>query len=304
MKKLSALSAAFAAFAAFLTAAPRAPAAVNIVATTADIGALASAVGGADVSVVTLARPTEDPHFVDARPSFLRILNRADLLVEGGADLEAGWLPPLVNNARNRKILPGAPGRFSAAGHVKLRDIPAVLDRSQGDVHAHGNPHFLLDPANAVLVANALAEKLAALDPGNAAAHRARAKKFADALDGKRADWNLRLAPFRGMAVVTYHRSFDYLLDAFDLRLAGTIEPKPGIEPPASHLVALAALMKREKVRLIIAEPNRPARTCARLADAANARLARIPVMPPANTDYLTFIDAAVTTLEAAFKTQ
>ncbi|MDR3228368.1 MAG: metal ABC transporter substrate-binding protein [Puniceicoccales bacterium] len=282
-------------------AAPAAHAALNVVATTSDVAALAKTVGGDDVTIITLARPTEDPHFVDARPSFLRHLSRADLLIEGGADLEAGWLPPLVNNARNRKILSGAAGRFLAAEHVRLRDIPATLDRSQGDVHAHGNPHFLLDPANAALVANALAEKLAALDPAKAAAHRARAKKFSATLDGKRAEWNRRLVPFRGAGVVTYHRSFDYFLAAFHLNLSGTIEPKPGIEPSASHLVALTAQMKREKVRLILTEPNRPIRTCTRVAAQSGAKLVRAPLMP-LNDDYLAFIEAIVTGVESALR--
>ncbi|MDR1816710.1 MAG: metal ABC transporter substrate-binding protein [Puniceicoccales bacterium] len=279
---------------------------LRVVATTPDLAALAVAVGGDDIALTTLARPHEDPHFVDARPSFLRALNRADLLITGGADLEDGWLPPLTRNARNGKILEGGTGRFDAGAHVKLRDVPAVLDRSQGDVHAHGNPHFLLDPANAARVATALAEKIGTIagTAGDAPAGervRARAKKFADTLAAKHADWRRRLAPYRDAGVVTYHRSYDYLLAAFDLRLTGTVEPKPGIEPSASHLLALAAQMKRDKVRLILAEPNRPARTCSRLATDAGATLLRLPIMPP-TPDYLAFMEQNIRALETALK--
>ena len=289
---------------AFGNAAPP-RAAVNVVVTTSDLAALTRTVGGDAVNVTTLARATEDPHFVDARPSFLRVLNKAALLVEGGADLESGWLPPLVNNARNATILPGAVGRFAAAGYVALRDVPTALDRSQGDVHEHGNPHFLLDPANAVRVAKALADRLASLDPANADGYRSRANLFGFHAERRLAEWRKRLAPYRGTEVVTYHRSFDYFLAAFELKLAATIEPKPGIEPSGSHIIALVGRIKAEGVKLIIAEPNRPARTCERVASQSGAKLLRLPLMPggaPGTDDYLAFIESNVAAVETALK--
>jgi ABC-type Zn uptake system ZnuABC Zn-binding protein ZnuA len=284
-----------------------ASAALNIVATTSDLGALARTVGGDAVSVTILARATEDPHFVDARPGFLRALNKASLLIEGGAELESGWLPPLVNNARNAKILPGGAGRFSAAENLPsaLHDVPKSLDRSQGDVHPTGNPHFLLDPANAVNVAQALAERLAQIDSANATAYRQRAAKFATDTKAKLAVWRQRLAPWRGASVVTYHHSFDYFLAAFELKLADTIEPKPGVEPSASHLVSLVARMKNNDVKLIFAEPNRPTRTCERVAAESGAKLLRLPLMPggvAGTDDYLAFIEFNVTAIEKALK--
>ncbi len=280
---------------------------INVVATTADLGSLAQTVGGAHVTVTTLARPTEDPHFVDARPSFIRILHQADLLVEGGAELEQGWLPALVNNARNAKILPGAPGNFRAAAGLQLLEIPAVLDRSQGDVHAFGNPHFLLDPRNASRVAQNLAESLARLDPPHAADYRENAEEFRKMIAEEFPRWQARLAPFKGAPVVTYHKSYDYLLAAFGLELAGTIEPKPGIEPSSAHLETLASDMQARGVKVILAEPNRPDRLCHFLARASGATLLRLPLVPDKSAgcaDYRSLVETHVTTLEKTLRSR
>src|SRR5882757_8320861 len=142
---------------------------LNVVATTPDLGAIARAIGGDQIELTTLAKPSEDPHFVDAKPSFIVKLNHADALIEGGAELEAGWLTPLLEGARNPKIETGKPGRVAAAEGVALLEVPAALDRSQGDIHAAGNPHFLTDPENAKIVAAHIARSFAELDPGSAA---------------------------------------------------------------------------------------------------------------------------------------
>src|SRR5262245_53915098 len=150
--------------AALLVAARSADAKLEVVATTPDLGAVAMAVGGDVVSVLALAKPTEDPHFVDARPSHVVKLNRADALIEGGAELEIGWLPPLVEGARNPKIAVGAPGRIVASEGIQLLDVPASVDRSKGDMHALGNPHFMLDPIDAKVVAAHIADAFCQLD--------------------------------------------------------------------------------------------------------------------------------------------
>src|SRR5215510_14117739 len=157
---------------AILLGASSAQAKLNVVATTPDFGAVATAVGKDLVSVDVLAKATEDPHFVDARPSHVVKLNRADALIEGGAELEIGWLPPLVDGARNPKIATGAPGRIVASQGIALLDVPSSVDRSQGDIHALGNPHFMLDPMNAKLVATHIAESFCALDAAHCAAYR------------------------------------------------------------------------------------------------------------------------------------
>src|SRR6476469_3973125 len=145
---------------------------LKVVATTPDLASVAREIGGDKVSVVALAKPTEDPHFVDAKPSFIVILNRADALVEGGAELELGWLPPLLENSRNSKVAAGAPGRIVASEGVKMLEVPTSFDRSKGDVHSLGNPHFMIDPVNVKIVAANIANHFAQIDPKSAATYR------------------------------------------------------------------------------------------------------------------------------------
>src|SRR5260370_9553406 len=178
MKKLS--------FAAFLILTPcLAQARLNVVATTPDFGSIAKEIGGDKVEVTTLAKPSEDPHFVDAKPSFIVKLNHADALVEGGADLEIGWLPALLDQARNDRLASGAPGRIACSQGVQLLEIPATLDRSKGDIHAAGNPHYLTDPNNAKTVARNIAERFSQLDPKSGEVFQANLKKFVERLGPK-----------------------------------------------------------------------------------------------------------------------
>src|SRR5215208_5531826 len=158
---------------------------LNVVTTTPDLGALAREIGGDLVEVKTLAKPTEDPHFVDAKPSHIVTLNRADALIQGGAELEIGWLPPLLETARNDKIAAGAPGLIIASSGVQMLDIPATLDRARGDVHALGNPHFLIDPVDAKVVAAEIATHLSQLDPGSANLFKANLAAFNQRVDAK-----------------------------------------------------------------------------------------------------------------------
>src|SRR4051794_13676238 len=209
---------------------------LKVVATTADFASVAEAVGGDQVEITTLARPTEDPHFVDAKPSFIVKLNRSDALVEGGAELEIGWLPPLLDGARNAKLAPGAPGHIMGNQGIQLVGVPATLDRSKGDIHAAGNPHYMTDPANARIVARHLAEAFSALDPKSGDAYQANLKKFTDQLDAKMAEWQKLLAPYAGQEVVAYHDSWPYFASRFGLKLDLFLEPKPGIPPTPAHL--------------------------------------------------------------------
>src|SRR5258705_444755 len=168
-----------------LTGALTGQAKLNVIATTPDLAALAGAVGGKQIDITTLARPTEDPHFVDAKPSFIVKLNRADALIEGGAELEIGWLPSLLTGARNAKLASGAPGYILANEGVQMLEVPKSLDRSEGDIHAAGNPHFLVDPENAKIIARHLAEAFCKLDAANCATYQANLKKFIAELDAK-----------------------------------------------------------------------------------------------------------------------
>ncbi|MST95159.1 MAG: zinc ABC transporter substrate-binding protein [Pedosphaera sp.] len=289
-----------------LTHAAVAAAKLNVVATFPDFGVIAQAVGGDNIKITTLARGTEDPHFVDARPSFIRVLNQADVLLEGGAELEVGWLPPLLTGARNAKILIDGPGRVVMSRGIRLLGLPTgPIDRSMGDVHPAGNPHYWLDPANGKIMAGQLAEVFSRLDAANADAYRANLKKFSDRLDQKIADWTKALEPYRGVKVVTYHKSYEYFAERFGLSVVGQIEPKPGIEPSPTHITALIPRMKLEGVKLLLIEPNRPRRTPDYVAKATGARLLLLPDKVGAHekvTDYIGLFDYDVAQIVAALK--
>jgi ABC-type Zn uptake system ZnuABC Zn-binding protein ZnuA len=265
---------------AILAGAWTAQAKLNVVATLPDYGSIAEAIGGDKVKVTSLAKGTEDPHFVDARPSFIRVLNQADVLIEGGAELEIGWLPPLLNGARNAKILSDAPGHVVVSRGVRLLDVPTgQVDRSMGDVHPAGNPHYNLDPANGKVIAATIAAAFGKLDSANASFYDTNLKKFNERLDSKLAEWTKAMELFRGTKVITYHKSFDYFLERFGLVLAGTIEPKPGIEPSPTHINALIPRAREQGVKLVIIEPNRPRKTPAYVADNIGAKLVAMPVL-------------------------
>src|SRR3954469_2905081 len=204
---------------------------LRVVATTPDLASVAREIGGNRVSVTALAKPTEDPHFVDAKPSFVVTLNRADVLIEGGAELELGWLPPLMENSRNAKIAAGAPGHVVASEGIRMLEIPTTFDRSKGDIHAKGNPHFLTDPVNAKIVAANIAEHLSQLNPGSAALFKANLAKFNATIDSKLVHWKQQLAPYAGAKIVTYHKDFPYMTERFGLQVVENLEPKPGISP-------------------------------------------------------------------------
>ncbi|MEW6304274.1 MAG: metal ABC transporter substrate-binding protein [Verrucomicrobiota bacterium] len=289
-----------------LAATSAAQAKLNVVATLPDYGAIAQAIGGDLVKVTSLARGTEDPHYVDAKPSFVRVLNQADVLIDGGAELEIGWLPPLLEGARNKKILTGGSGRINAAEGIHLLEVPTgKIDRSQGDVHGAGNPHYSLDPLNGKIIARHIADFFAKLDGANAAAYQANLKKFNDRIDAKMAGWTKTLAPFKGTMVVTYHKNFEYFAERFGLVIAGQIEPKPGIEPSPTHIAALIPKMKEAGVKLVLIEPNRSRRTPDYVAEAIGAKVVVLPVLvegAPEAKDFISLFDYLVREVATALK--
>ena len=288
---------------ALLTAATAPPRTLNVVATTPDLAVLAKAVGGDAVDVKSLAKPTEDPHFVDAKPSHILTLNRADVLIDGGAELELGWLPALLESSRNTRIAAGEPGRVSAAQGVKLIDVPTSFDRSRGDLHGLGNPHFLLDPVNARLIAANIAQHLSAVDPDRAADYRANLKAFLTVLDAKQIEWQTALAPFANAKIVTYHRDFVYLAERFKLDVIATLEPKPGIAPSPAHLAEVITAMKAQQVRVILVQTfqnRRTAETVARQTNGVVLDLSQQPGALPGTNTYVTMMDSIVRTLVKA----
>jgi zinc/manganese transport system substrate-binding protein len=277
---------------------------MKVIATTPDLGSIAEAIGGDKVEVTTLARPTEDPHFVDAKPSFIVKLNRADALVEGGAELEIGWLPRLLDDARNSKLQPGAPAHISASQGIQLLEIPATLDRSKGDIHAAGNPHFMTDPVNGKIVAQHVADSLCALDTKSSETYKANLKKFTDELDAKMAEWEKLLAPYKGKEIVAYHDSWPYFAKRFGLNIDMFLEPKPGIPPTPSHLAEVIMKMKENKDRVIIVDPyqnRKTADTVARNTDATVVPVTQFPGgVKGTEGGYIQMMDYLVKSISAA----
>jgi zinc/manganese transport system substrate-binding protein len=239
---------------------------LNVVATTPELGSLAHEVGGNLVEVTSLAKPTEDPHFVDAKPSFIFKLNHGDVLVEGGAELEIGWLPPLLEGARNAKLAPGAPGHVAVVQGVHLLEVPDTLDRSKGDVHAAGNPHFMPDPVNAKIAAQHICDALCGIDAKSSETYKANLAKFNARLDAKLAEWQQALAPFKGQQVVAFHNTWPYFAERFGLKIDLFLEPKPGIPPTPAHLAEVIGKMKTEKIHVIIVEPYQNKKTAETVA--------------------------------------
>jgi zinc/manganese transport system substrate-binding protein len=253
---------------------------LNVVATTPDIASIAKEIGGNQIDLTTLAKATEDPHFVDAKPSFIVKLNRADVLLEGGAELEIGWLPALLDQARNSKLAPGAPGHISCAQGVRLLEIPSTLDRSKGDIHAAGNPHYLVDPVNAKIVAQHIADAFCALDSKSADAYRANLRKFSDALDAKMAEWQKTMASYKGQQIVAYHNSWLYFGKRFGLVIDLFLEPKPGVPPTPTHLAEVITKMRADNVHVIIVDPYLNRRTAEAVASKTTATVVDVTQFP------------------------
>ncbi len=278
---------------------------LNVVTTLPDFGALAREIGGANVDVTTLAKPTEDPHFVDARPSFVVALRNADVLIDGGAELEIGWLPPLLQNARNAKIEVGKPGRVQASQGVKLLGAPQTLTRAAGDVHALGNPHFCVDPIIAKTVAQHIAQSFAAIDAPNAAAYDANYKKFEATINAKLQEWGTAMLPFKGQHVVAYHDSWPYFAHRFGVEIDVFLEPKPGIPPSPSHLAEVIGQMKAQKIKAVIVEPFHDRKIADKVAGDTGAKVVEFAQFPGGlpNTDtYVKLIDKLVANLAAGLK--
>ncbi len=305
MKTIRLNSPRWLASAAFALLAPfAAQAKLNVVATTPDLAAIAREVGGDKIEVTTLARPSEDPHFVDAKPSFVVKLRRADVLIEGGAELEIGWLPPLLENARNVKLEAGAPGRVAASQGIQLLEVPATLDRSKGDIHAAGNPHFLIDPVNARIAAQHICDSFCQIDPKSCETYHANLTKFTGQLDAKLAAWQQLLAPHKGQHVVAYHNSWPYFGERFGLKIDLFLEPKPGIPPTPAHLAEVQAKIKEQDVRVIIVDPYLNRRTAETVARKTGATVLDVTQFPGgvkgAEGGYLQLLQFLVTSLAEA----
>jgi zinc/manganese transport system substrate-binding protein len=278
---------------------------LKVVATLPDFGSLAREVGGDKIDLVVLAKPTEDPHFVDARPSFVVSLRNADVLIDGGAELELGWLPPLLQNARNPKIEVDKPGRVQASQGIRLMNVPTNVTRAAGDVHALGNPHFCVDPIIAKAIAQHIAKSFAAVDSPNAAFYDANYKRFEATVNAKLQGWGAIMQTFQGEHVVAYHDSWPYFAHRFGMDIDVFLEPKPGIPPSPSHLTEVIQKMKEFHIKAIIVEPYHDRRIAEKVARSTNAKVIDFSQFPggiPGTDDYVSLIDQLVKRLADALK--
>ena len=286
------------------SALPAAAAPLKVVATTEDVASLAREVGGDRVSVDAVARGYQDPHFVEPKPSFILMLNRAELLAVVGRELEAGWLPALVQQSRNARIQPGAAGYLDVSQGARILDIPTgQITRAMGDVHPSGNPHYWLDPGNGRRMAQAIQRKLSELRPADAAYFASRYADFDRRLAEAEKRWAAAMAPYRGTKVVTYHRSWSNLVDRFGLDVIGFVEPRPGIPPSPAHTFTLMQEMKRAGVKVLLVEPYFDLKTPNSIARETGARVVVLPPSVggvPAAKDYIALFDHLVGLMSAA----
>ncbi len=278
---------------------------VNIMTSTTDLAALAQEIGGDKVEVESVARGYQDPHFVEAKPSFLLKLRKADLFIAVGLELEIGWLPPLITQSTNPKIQVGAPGYFDASRFAKILEIPTgVVTRAEGDVHPLGNPHYWLDPENGLRIAKGIQNKLSEMRPGDAAYFAERYDDFERRIKQAHEKWLAEMKPYAGRKIVTYHRSWPNFAEHFHLDVVGYVEPRPGIPPSPQHTVELMRLMKSEGVKVIAVEPYFDLKTPNAIARETGAKV--VVLMPSVGgekeiTDYFKLFDYDIAKLKQAF---
>lgn len=279
---------------------------VNVVTTLQDFAAIADAVGGSRIETFALARGYQDPHFVDAKPSFIIKLSRADLLIVAGLELEIGYLPPLLDQSRNDKIRAGSPGYLDASVGCEILQRPTTqVTRAMGDVHPYGNPHYWTDPNNGLVIARAIAAKLSELDPAGRADYDKNLAAFAAKLADKTKEWDAKMAPYAGTKVVTFHDSWPNFAKHFHLVVAGHVEPKPGIPPTPSHTLEIINLIQAEKIPVILVEPYFDRKTPDAIAEKTGAVV--VTFYPsvggiPAIKDYFALFDTDIDAFVNAMK--
>jgi zinc/manganese transport system substrate-binding protein len=284
----------------------RAQGKLNVMTTTEDLASIAREVGGDRITVEAIARGYQDPHFVEAKPSFILKLQKANLLIVIGLELEIGWLPPLIQQSRNGKIQQGAEGYLDASQGVQKLEIPTgQITRAMGDVHPLGNPHYWMDPENGKRIAKEMVDAFDRLRPGDRAYFDQRLADFDSRLDAAEKRWMATMAPYKGTKVVTYHRSFPNFAERFGLEIIGYVEPRPGIPPTPQHTLDLINEMKRQKVKVVLVEPYFDLKTPTAIGRETGAR---VLVMPPSvggvkeTSDYFALFDYNINLLVNALK--
>jgi zinc/manganese transport system substrate-binding protein len=283
----------------------QAHAALNVVACEPEWASLVKELGGDKVNASSATTASQDPHHIEARPSLIARMRNADLIVCTGMELEIGWLPVLIQQSGNARLVPGAPAYFEAGRFITPIDVPTRLDRSEGDVHAQGNPHIQLDPRNIAKIATALAARLAQIDPANAKLYQDRLQAFQARWTASIQRWAQQAESLKGVAVVTHHKNMGYLWDWLGLREVGTLEPKPGVEPSAGHLSELNAQLARQPAKLVVRAAYEDPRASEWLAEHAKIRAVTLPFTVGGNdkaSDLFGLFDSTIALLLDAAK--
>jgi ABC-type Zn uptake system ZnuABC Zn-binding protein ZnuA len=251
--------------------------ALRVVTTTEDLAAIAQEIGGSHVKVESIAKGYQDPHFVDAKPSYLLKLKHADLFIQVGLELEGAWAPNLLRSARNKKIQPGESGHLDASMNCEILDRGAIADRSLGDVHPEGNPHYWLDPANGRIIAENIKERLKILDGKNADGYEINYESFSKRLAEREAKWEKMTARLKGLKAVTYHNSWPNFVKRFGIQIVDFVEPKPGIPASPAHIEQLTQRIRRENIKLIFMVPYFDDKLPKKIAAETGARVLLLP---------------------------
>jgi len=279
---------------------------LNVIATTEDLASIAAEVGGDHITVESIAKGYQDPHFVEAKPSFILKLQKADILILVGRELEIGWLPVLINHSRNAKMQPEAPGYLDASLQARILDVPSgQVTRAEGDVHPLGNPHYWMDPENGKIIAKEIFDTLVKMRPNERSYYEPRLNDFVSKVSTAEKRWLDMMAPYKGTKVVTYHRSFSNFADRFGLNVVGYVEPKPGIPPTPQHNLDLINQMKKDNVKIVLVEPYFDVKTPNAIGRDTGAE---VLIMPPSVggtkdvADYIKLFDSNINMLVTAIK--
>jgi len=277
---------------------------LKVVTSTTDLYDIAKAVGGNRITATHIGEGYQDPHFIEAKPSFVLQLRNADVWAFVGLDLEIGWMPLLLDGARNPNIKMGAPGYVDVSRAIPLLDVPSGnVDRSQGDVHPLGNPHYWLDPENGRRIARLFKNKFTELDPAGASVYTANERNFEARLNTTERTWTDELSKIKGEPVVAWHTSWRYFAEYTKMNIVGFMEPKPGVPPSPSHLAGLIQTMKRTGAKVIVMEPFYDRKTADFVASKTGAK---VLVLPPSVGgvkgvgDYISVMDYDIKQLAAA----
>jgi zinc/manganese transport system substrate-binding protein len=278
---------------------PLGHAALNVFACEPEWAALTEEIAGKRASVFSATNAMQNPHLVQARPSLIARARSADLMIYSGAELEIGYLPVILQQAGNDRILVGRPGNLDASKYVRLIEVPAVLDRSLGDVHPLGNPHIHYDPRNMLLVGAELVKRLSQIDPAGATEYQQRYQAFSERMNAAIKKWEQEAAPLRGVNVIENHKEVSYLFNWLGMPVVGSLEPKPGVEPTAQHLLELVDNQKVHPAKIIVPTSNRDPKPAQWLSERIKVPVVTVPLTVGASPEVKDLFSLYDTTIRA-----